>query len=395
MTHTLPVSIPNGQHRMLGNDLVINENACNLGCSYCLTGQSNLKSSHESKLIFQPPTIDRYSESSPLGQRLAQIVERVDQRLQPPLLKLTGGEIFIIRGIMDFIEKVAPLHDAVIVQTNGLPLTDNRIMRLRELGNIVVQISLDSSVYAGNGYRVGSERLHEMVLDRIRAVLNAGLPLELYGVLNDRSAPHLPEFVRWCSEFSGNVPQLFPFPVRGPSCEEFKVKPEQIHFIDELHALREQYPEVLPPQPYLDRLSAFYHDGVRSWRCHLPRLVLSTFDDGVTTPCPNIWFHSMGNLTSDGWENVLDQVPRTAFYELLLGERPRLDACKGCFTPWDTLSLYFEDLISLDELCRAPSYAPPRIRTLIESLKNDYLRERASNRPSGAFPSHFAVSAGA
>lgn len=360
-------SIPD--RRLLGNDLVINEDSCNLGCTYCLTGQSNLKSSHEVKLIFQPPVVDRYSETTDLGKRLNTIVERVNGELSPPLLKLTGGEIFIIKGIMEFIDKVAPLHEAVIVQSNGLPLTDEKIQRLSRLGNIIVQISLDSSNYAGNSYRVLSERIHDMVLDRIRAVLRAGIPLEIYGVLNDRSAPYLGEFVRWCGELGTDAPQLFPFPVRGPDSEKFKIRPDQFHFIDELHGMLGEFGHVLPPKAYLDRLSSFYHDGGRSWRCHLPRLVLSTFSDGVATPCPNIWFHKMGNLVEDGWKEPLAQVNTTPFYELLLAERPRLDACKGCFTPWDTLSMYFEGAISIDELCRAPSYAPPGIRHLLETRR--------------------------
>lgn len=362
---------PNSQ--LLGNDLVINENACNLGCEYCLTGQSNLKSSHDDQLIFQQPVLEHYSPDNPLGDRLKLIVDRVEQKLAPPLLKLTGGEIFLAKGIMDFIEKMSPLHEAVIVQTNGLPLNDAKIERLSKLGNIIVQISLDSSNYQGNSYRVLAERIHKMVLSRITSVLEAGLPLELYGVLNDRSVEYLPEFVQWCAQFKDNVPQLFPFPVRGPDSEKFKVRPDQYHYIDQLHSMREQYPELLPPQAYLDRLSGFYHDGKRTFRCHLPRLVLSTFDDGVATPCPNIWFHSMGNLTEENWQPALEQVNSSPFYQLLLAERPRLDACKGCFTPWDTLSLYFDDLISIDELCRAPSYSPPGIRRLIEAKKTEYL----------------------
>src|SRR5690554_4856295 len=93
--------------QLLGNDLVINEDSCNLGCHYCLTGQSNMKSGHADQLIFEPPTFDEYSEETDLGKRLHQIVERVNAKLMPPLIKLTGGEIFLIKGMMDFVEKMA------------------------------------------------------------------------------------------------------------------------------------------------------------------------------------------------------------------------------------------------------------------------------------------------
>ncbi|MDH5731963.1 MAG: hypothetical protein OEZ58_23515, partial [Gammaproteobacteria bacterium] len=150
------------------------------------------------------------------------------------------------------------------------------------------------------------------------------------------------------------------------------------HLIKNLPSLLPKYSHVLPPEKYLERLISFYYKGHRSWRCHLPRLVISTFDDGVATPCPNIWFHESGNVMKDDWKQTLNQVNNTGFYELLLGERPRLDACKGCFTPWDTLSLYFEDEISIDELCRAPSYGMPVVRQLLIDKKNEYLHEKSN-----------------
>lgn len=358
--------------RLLGNDLVINENSCNLSCTYCLTGQSNLKSEHEDQLIFQTPTAAKYVPGEGLASRLDLIVDRVDKKLGPPVLKLTGGEIFIVKGIMDFVEKVAANHEAIIVQTNGLPLTDDKIDRLAALGNITVQISLDSVNYEGNGYRVRSAAIHDKVIERISRVISSGLPLEIYAVLNDRSAPYLRETLEWCGQFRDNPPQIFPFPVRGPGCESFRVRPDQYHYIDALGPMLAEFAHVLPPRPYLDRLSAFYKDGMRSWRCHLPKMVVSTFDDGIVTPCPNIWFNKMGDVTADNWEDTLEKVDNTAFYELLLGDRPRLNACKGCFTPWDTISLYFDDLISLDDLCRAPSYASPGVRALLESKKAEY-----------------------
>jgi hypothetical protein len=73
-------------------------------------------------------------------------------------------------------------------------------------------------------------------------------------------------------------------------------------------------------------------------------------------------------------------------YRALLAPKPRLRACRGCFTPWDTLSMYFEDEITLDELCAAPTYAPPRIRSLIESRKHAYdeARRRGVDVDTGA-----------
>lgn len=369
---------------LLGNDLVVNEDSCNLSCHYCLTGQSNMKAEHENQLIFESPSFDEYASDSPLAGRLNMIVDRVNKKLQPPLIKLTGGEIFLVKGFMDFIEQMSVLHESVIVQTNAIPLTDDKIERLALLDNITIQISMDSSNIDGNWYRGDSPALHNKLLNRIESAIQSGLPVEIYGVLNDKSAPYLKEFVQWCAEFKINIPQLFPFPVRGPDSEKFQVRPDQYHYIEELQELVKDYPEVLPPQAYIDRLISFYKDGERTWQCHLPRLVLSTFDDGVSTPCPNIWFHNMGNLLEDQWESALEKVNRTEFYQLLLAERPRLDACKGCFTPWDTLSLYFDDHISLDELCRAPSYGVASIRQFLKEKKEEYKAEKAEKAASKA-----------
>jgi len=254
--------------RLLGNDLVINEDSCNLGCEYCLTGQSNLKSAHAEQLIFQPPRVDRYDKTAPFGQRLHNIIERVADNLGAPLLKLTGGEIFIIKGIFDFIEEIAPNHAVLVLQTNALPLTDDRLERLAKIDNVVLQITLDSSVYKGNSYRVGALSLHEKLLKRTRAAVASGIPLEIYTVLTDRSVEHLEPFVAWCDAFPENKPQFMPFPVRGPDSERFKVRPDQYHHIDNLRELREKHPAVMPPSAYVERLISFYRSNGREWRCH-------------------------------------------------------------------------------------------------------------------------------
>lgn len=362
---------------LIGNDLVVNEDSCNLSCTYCLTGQSNLKQSHSEQLIFRPPTRDRYGPESLLGQRLPVIDQRVDTTFKVPLLKVTGGEIFLVAGVMDFLREQAAEHEVLVIQTNGVLVRDEHLEELRDWGNVVLQISLDSHLYTGNSYRVQSESLHDKVVRRIEAILDSGLDTEIYGVLNDRSVTELEPFAAWLAD-RPSPPVFFPFPVRGPDSEKFAVRPDQIGHIEEFVARYDDFSETLPPRPYFDRLLRFYRDGGRTFGCHLPRMVISTFSDGVVTPCPNIWFSNMGNLLADDWAETLGRVGETGLYKALLAPKPRLNACRGCFTPWDTLSMYFDDEITLDELCAAPTYAPPRIRAAIAESKERYLRERSA-----------------
>ncbi len=363
---------------LLGNDLVVNEDSCNLSCEYCLTGQSNLKDSHRLQLIFTPPKRDTYAEGTDLAKRIDLVADRLRTRFDLPLLKVTGGEIFVVRGIMDFLEAEAAKHEVLVVQTNAVLVKDEHLERLASWGNVVMQLSLDSHLFHGNSYRVQSQALHDKVVAAVAKIAASGLPTEIYGVLNDRSVTELESFTRWIAALDGSV-MFFPFPVRGPDAEQFKVKPEQVGLIDDFVAKYEELGQVLPPRPYFGRLLSFYREGKRTFRCHLPRLVVSTFSDGMVTPCPNIWFSDMGNVLTDSAEgqSPLDKVGQTGMYKALLAPRPRLKACHGCFTPWDTLSMYFEDEITLDELCAAPTYAPERIRQLLARMKHDYKAENA------------------
>jgi MoaA/NifB/PqqE/SkfB family radical SAM enzyme len=356
---------------LIGNDLVVNEDSCNLSCTYCLTGQSNLKTTHSEQLIFGPPVKDTFAAGTPLGTRLPIIDSRIDETFNVPLLKVTGGEIFLVAGIMDFLRHQATHHEVLVIQTNGVLVRDEHLAEFASWGNVVLQVSLDSHLYSGNSYRVISESLHNKILRRVEAILDSGLPVEIYSVLNDRSVTEMQEFAAWLAN-RDHPPIYFPFPVRGPDAERFKVRPDQIHHVEEFVQHYDDFAGILPPMAYFNRLVSFYSEGRRTFRCHLPRLVISTFSDGMVTPCPNIWFSNMGNVLEDDYAASLAEVGTTAMYQALLAPKPRLKACHGCFTPWDTLSMYFEDEITLDELCAAPTYAPPVIRALIEDRKRAY-----------------------
>jgi MoaA/NifB/PqqE/SkfB family radical SAM enzyme len=354
---------------MLGNDFVINENYCNQKCEYCLTGQSNLKASHKDKHICKALESDE--------TRLHLIVDRIQQKFKTPFIKISGGEIFLNKGINSFIEAISLMHEVVIVQTNGTVFKEEYFEKFLELGNIVIQVSLDSHLHHGNSYRVSSASHHERLLNNIIKILESGLPVEIYSVLTNKNVTEMEAFASWLQEFK-TQPLYFPFPIRGPEMERFKVRPDQIACIEAFNEKYDTFEPILPPQPYFTYLIDFYQNSERTLRCHLPRLVLSTFNDGVLTACPNIWFNDMGNMLSSDWKDAVSKVGHIGLYRFLLSPSRRLDACKSCYSPWDLLSLYFNDEITLDALCKSPTYAPAAIRRLIQEAKAAYDSEHCA-----------------
>lgn len=352
----------------LCNDLVINEDACNLACQYCLTGQSNLKEGHKDQMIFAPPRIDDYGMGHPLKERLDRIIERSLEKFNPPLLKITGGEIFLIRNIENFITHCSGLFERVIVQTNGAFLNEKTLEKLESLGNIVLQISLDSHHFEGNSYRVSRPDLHRKILHKIERALSSDLDIEVYCVLNNKSILHLDTFAEWLSAFAPRV-LFFPFALRGPDSHKYQLSSEQHALVDQFADQYDHWYSILGPRAYYERLRRFYHDQERQFSCHLPRLVFSSFSDGIVTSCPNIWFDNNGNFLTEAGLKSLDHLGSSGLYKALLAEKPRLAACKKCYTPWDILSLYFDDEITLDELCQNPAYQGKRAQHIIRTTK--------------------------
>lgn len=355
----------------LANDLVIKEDNCNMSCQYCLTGQSTFKQQHSEQLIFKPPRSSSYGPESDLGQRLDRVVATTATDLSLPIIKLTGGEIFLVRGIMNLLRNLASHFATVVIQTNGVLLEAAQLEEIKGWGNACLQISLDAVSYEGNSYRSQSPEQHERVIRMITRVMEANIPTEIYCVLNDRSLSYLKDTLLALRCYEDHV-VVYPFPVRGPDRSVFFPRPDQVSV---LHGLLERFDEfagLLPPKAYFERLLRFLEDGGRTFRCHLPRFAFTTFDDGVLTSCPNIWFNKVGNVLEEEPSAVTRRITETPFHTLLLAPRPRIDACKNCFTPWDMLSLYVDGEITLDELCRTPMYSAPASRVRIEEIVRCY-----------------------
>ncbi len=367
------MSHPKTQYReWLVNDLVISEENCNLSCSYCLTDASQFKDKHLDHPLRQPPVVLTYEDT--LQEQLDAITDRTLTQFDIPILKVSGGEVMLIRKVMDFLRKEAKKYNVLQILTNGLMLDNKTLQEFQSWGNVVLQISIDHHTVEGNAHRITVKSLQEKLLNKIDLVTKYNIPLELYCVLNDTNTGILDQFLDFLLPYSGKL-MVFPFPVRGPIKELFYPKPEQHVVLERILTGYTKYSGVLPPKPYMERLLSFLKQGKRTFGCSLPRMVFGTFNDGTVTPCPNIWFKNLGNVLSPNYKDALIQVEKSPFYHLLVVDSPRLDACKACFTPWDILGLYIEDLITLDELCESPMYRHPDLRGRLYELKRKIKEE--------------------
>lgn len=334
------------------NDLVIKEDICNMHCKYCLTGTSEFKDSESAKV--KTHTL-QYSEGSELQKNMDTVTESIFNAFGISILKISGGEILLVKGIMDYIRKQAPKYKKIQVLTNGVLLTPDLLSQMKEIKNICIQISIDHHTVEGNEYRTPSLNKLQRILDNLDHAVQSGIPVEINCVLHDKNTHLLIGFADYLMKYKGHF-TLFPFPVRGKNKHDFYPSASQLSGIEELINRYAEYQEILPPKAYLKYLLRFLQNGEREIPCIFPKVAIGSFDDGNITPCANYWFSSLGNVLSEEPQTVFNNMNIDRIYDILTHDRLRPIECSQCFTPWEVLNLYAIGKITVDDLKKLPLY---------------------------------------
>ncbi len=346
------------------NDLVVKEHICNMHCTYCLTGTSNLKKAGMEKV--QECAFLRYQDGSVLQKQLDSVTDTLHHIFQIPILKISGGEILLISGLTNYLKKHAPNYKVVQILTNGLLLDDQILMEFRKIGNICLQISLDHHTLKGNQYRTAKQKDLDQILLNLDKAVRYEIPVEINCVLHNKNTHILNDYVKYLSKYDNKI-TFFPFPVRGAEKDSFFPEKEQLRGLSDVLKSYRSYKGILPPKPYLERLLCFLQTGVRDIPCIFPRIAIGSFDDGNITPCANYWFTCLCNILHEREpEKIAETVEQAGIYHVLLSKHTLFNECRTCFTPWDILNLYAKGEISLDEVCSIPVYAHPEVRQVLK-----------------------------
>ena len=335
------------------NDLVVKEDVCNMCCKYCLTKTSKFKDNESVKAQRNSLV---YTDGSELQKNMDAVTESIHNAFGISVLKISGGEIFLIKGIMDYIRKHAPKYKKVQLLTNGVLLTPELLSQLKEIENICLQISIDHHTVKGNRYRTPTPEKLQRILGNLDHAAQSGIPLEINCVLHDKNTHLLSGFADYLMKYKGHV-TLFPFPVRGNNKFDFYQNADQLCGIEKLINRYTDFQEILPPKAYLEYLLRFLQTGKREIPCIFPKIAIGCFDDGNITPCANYWFSSLGNVLNEEPQTVFKKVNTDKIYRILTHDRHRPTECTQCFTPWEILNLYVIGKISIRELKRLPLYS--------------------------------------
>ncbi|MHB1392555.1 MAG: HAD-IA family hydrolase [Clostridia bacterium] len=363
--------------KYLINDFVIAEENCNMKCKYCLTDVSQFKDNHSD---FQKSAKAlKYNEGDKLKHEIDSISDSIANYFDIAILKVSGGELLMVKGILDYIKTQSSRYKVVQILTNGILLNNEVLRQFAVMDNVCLQVSIDHNTVWGNRYRTDDVRILNRILDNVDQAVQYGIPIEINCVLTDANTKHIHEFAEYLLKYKGNKVMLFPFPVRGPARELYFPAPEDLSGMKALIENYDKYRDILAPKVYLEYMLNFLLNGKRNLRCSLPSISVGSFDDGTITPCPNYWFTVIGNLLTDKKSMVLSKVGQEKIYRVLTAPNNKLFECNKCFTPWDTVNLYFDNKIDLEELCRSPLYGFPGVIEYLMDMKKKVCEEMEYN----------------
>ncbi len=360
------------------HDLLLLEEYCNLKCDYCegfyptefefKPKQEKLDMPDSWKMYRRDtPTI---ADKIPLNPSVTdffslglQTLKKVDERFTYPVLKMSGGEVFLNRRFTDFVEAIAEDYQTIQILTNGLGIAERDVERFAEMGNIVFQMSVDGHTLRTNYARARTQKPLDMILQTIDLMQKKEIGVEINCVLTKHNTAEFGDFTEYFSKYDDVL--LLPRPVRGPPRSVLEATPEQIRAFADFREKYDKHKHVLPPIAYFDRVISVLEKGNRSWDCWVPFFVLGVNNYGEIATCT-----CGGGLPTVGQVFEDDEKPFNIIKELeQYDPKSRLDPCSDCITQYEIFDLFMEDKITDDDLLRFPSLRSPEARAVTKDLK--------------------------
>lgn len=373
-----------GKIKMLFNDYVIKFDVCNFRCDYCLNllepKNTDLWIDTKQKIIEEHDHYKRdiladelrdenvYECQNELGKRINRMLDSFEEIIDTPILRLSGGELFAIKNIEEFIEKRGRKYAVVQIVTNGYYLDEPLIARLKDCGNVHIHFSLDGHTLEMNQKRVKNQRVQERLLKNLDLLIQNNIPVEINSVMSNVNTKDYLHFLDYLLKYREKL-VVFPSPIRGTELEKHQPDSESTWVFQKIADGYTKYSSILPPKQYFQRLDAFYREGSRKDQCFLPEFCIQSLDDGMLTPCALGWTKQLGNLFAEDLKTVQARIGRDKLYNLLCNKKIRMDYCRKCYSTYEVCNLFFNGIISIEDMKEMPLYSDKKVYERLTELK--------------------------
>lgn len=348
-----------GRLAFIVNDLVIEEQLCNLKCSYCLTENFSL-------LMAVPDAFERLKANN--VDRWMEVIHAFHRTVDAPVLRVSGGEFLWMRHACDFIEEASKHYETVQLITNAIPLKAEKLARLAAIENFHLNVSLDGHTHEMNVHRFPNPAMLDTVLRNLDMVVNAGMPVEIQMVLTDANVSNVCDFATFLVERYAGMVRLFPFPVRGATGN---VRLSPSHAILELVERYDEFESILPPRAFVRHIGDYVVNQRRQLPCMIPATMVQLFGDGNFSACPHAWIEKIGNVVEDE-DTIVNAYCDHGHYSIFLQPKPRNDFCRKCATPSDVLNLYLQGQIEDADLDQTFLYRGSETRQRLRDLRASF-----------------------
>lgn len=362
------------------NDFLLFEEFCNLRCDYCggFYPTEYIFKRKQDRLIYPESwdsirranktlegILDKTPKISQLFELASKTLEEQNKYFEYPILKLSGGEIFLVKEIMDFVKLMSKRFKAVQLLTNGTLLREAHIRDIAELGNVYIQLSLDGHTLETNRARTKKKGILEKVLRNVEIIQENNMPLEINCVSTKYNIDHLTEFISYMSQYPDIV--VFPRTVRGKPAE--MLSPETFS-MEKFKALIDADYSALPPKEYMKRLFSLILHEKNNWNCYVPSFVLGTDMYGNLSRCTLC--SSSTRLTNilEPDKEILSRFERKTHHN----PANEYSSCpNNCIVHYEMFNLYVEDRIREEELTKIPVFRVQGVIEKIRKIKKDIL----------------------
>lgn len=319
-------------------DYVIRDKYCNLKCKYCISNDFK-----ENVDVKQQRRIYRSGDEIDLTLR------KMEEIVNAEILQISGGEIFLIENIEEFIIEKSRKYKKIFIISNGTLLNEEIIKKMSPYKNIVLGISLDGHTLEMNSYRFQSQIILDKILYNIQLLHKYNMCFFINTVLHDKNIFNLENFLLFMAEHYENV-SVFPLLLRGSKKMYYDFKREDAQIIKKVMINPKLVAGNTIMLEYFQMLYDMALYSKKSMNCKICSRVIELFDTGEIYCCPLNWLKCVGNVYSENRLELANEIEKDKIYTLLENKTKNLKCCSDCISHFDIINLFLSEKINTKDL---------------------------------------------